>query len=169
MRAKEQAEAKREAEQKARREAEQKAQREAQEKARREQDEKQREAYLERLRAKAGTPGDVARAGAASGVEAGGGGGGTDAGYVARLSSLIRSNTIYQVPADLTGNPKAVFLVSVAPDCSITSVKLRRSSGVPSWDEAAERGIRRSDPLPRQRDGTCPSQLEIDRGPRDDR
>ena len=48
-------------------------------------------------------------------------------------------------------------------------MQLRRSSGIPAWDAAAERGIERSDPLPRQADGSCPSELEILRGPKDDR
>ena len=160
--------AKREAEAKAKREAEAQAKREAEEKARREAQEKARQAYLDRLRASAGTPTEGAASGGASGAPGAAGGAGTDSGYVARLSALIRSNTVYQVPADLAGNPKAVFLVKVAPDCRIVSVKLRRSSGVAAWDEAAERGIQRSSPLPRQRDGSCPPELEIARGPKDD-
>jgi colicin import membrane protein len=161
--------ARREAEEKARREAEEKkraaaeeARREAQEKARAEKEEKQRQAHVERLRASAGTP----AAGAPGAV--GSAGGGTDTGYVARLSALIRSNTTYQAPADLAGNPKAIFVVTVSPDCAILSVKLRRSSGIAAWDEAAGRGIQRSSPLPRQRDGSCPPELEIARGPKDD-
>ena len=110
-----------------------------------------------------------ASAGGASGATAGGASGGADGGYVAKLSSLLRSNTVYQAPANLEGNPKAVFVVSVLPDCTIASIKLKRSSGVPAWDQAAERGIERSSPLPRMPDGKCPSDLEISRGPRDER
>ncbi len=120
------------------------------------------------MREKAGSTGDVARLGTGT-AAAGGGGGGIDAGYASRLSALIRSNTIYAIPQDLAGNPKAVFVVAVSPECRIVSVKLRRSSGIAAWDQAAERGIERSDPLPRQRDGTCPPEIEITRGPRDDR
>ncbi|MCL4701710.1 MAG: cell envelope integrity protein TolA, partial [Burkholderiaceae bacterium] len=163
------AKAKREAEEKARREAAEKEKREAQEKARREQDEKQRQAYLERLRASAGTPAAGATGGNTSGAAGTAGGAGTDSGYIARLSAAIRANTVYQIPAELAGNPKALFLVKVAPDCTIVSVKLRRSSGIAAWDEAAERGIQRSSPLPRQSDGRCPPELEIARGPKDDR
>ncbi|MCZ7561339.1 MAG: TonB C-terminal domain-containing protein [Burkholderiaceae bacterium] len=121
------------------------------------------------MRASAGTPAAGAASGGTSGAPGAAGGAGTDTGYVARLSALIRSNTVYQIPADLAGNPKAVFLVKVAPDCTIASVKLRRSSGIAARDEAAERGIERSSPLPRQRDGSCPPELEIARGPKDDR
>ena len=67
----------------------------------------------------------------------------------------------------LTGNPKAEFAVRLNADCTVASVTLRQSSGHPDWDAAAERGIQRASPLPRQADGTCPSSLVILRGPRD--
>src|SRR5690606_25422326 len=107
---------------------------------------------LNSLMAKAGG----ANGGTASGSTAGtgAGGGGADAGYIAKLSSMLRTNTTYQAPADLQGNPKAVFVVTVGADCSILSVKLRRSSGLPAWDAAAQRGIERTSPLPKQADGS---------------
>ena len=119
--------------------------------------------------AKAGGASNGARAGSGDVAGPGGGGGGPDAGYIAKLSSLLRLNTIYQVPGDLQGNPKASFVVTVGADCTITSVTLRRSSGVAAWDAAAQRGIERTSPLPRQADGSCPKELEIVRGPRDER
>jgi colicin import membrane protein len=96
-------------------------------------------------------------------------GGRIDAGYGARVGAAIRQNTTYQVPGDLPGNPKAVFLVQLRPDCSLVSVRLRKSSGVPAWDQAAERGIERTDPFPRPADGSCQPEIEISRGPRDER
>ncbi len=117
--------------------------------------------------AKAGSANGGSASGSAAG--AGAGGGGNDAGYIAKLSSMLRSNTTYQIPGDLQGNPKAVFVVTVGADCKILAVKLRRSSGVPAWDAAAQRGIERTSPLPAQADGTCPRELEIARGPRDER
>ena len=131
---------------------------------------------LERLMAQAGTTGaspsaSRGAAGAAadsvgSGGGRGGGSGGLDGGYIAQVRSLIRSRTRY-VGSD-EGNPRAVFGVQVLPDCSIASVRLKRSSGVPAWDQAAERAIEAASPLPRQRDGSCPTELaEISHGPRD--
>jgi colicin import membrane protein len=117
----------------------------------------------------AGERGGQTGPGAARGATAGGASGAVDGGYVAKLSSLLRSNTVYQVPPQLQGNPKAIFAVKVLPDCSIASIQLKRSSGVPAWDQAAERGIARSSPLPRMPDGDCPRDLEISRGPRDER
>ncbi|MEK9775403.1 MAG: energy transducer TonB [Quisquiliibacterium sp.] len=106
---------------------------------------------------------------AASGATSGGSRGGNEGDYVAKISSMLIANTTYQVPADLKGNPKAVFVVNLMPDCSIAATRLKRSSGVPAWDQAAERGIKRSDPFPRRPDGSCPRELEISRGPRDER
>ena len=135
-------------------------------------DEKSREDYLKRLVDSAGKPSDSAKpssnqAGQTVGASSGGASGGADGGYAARIASALRSNTAYQVPADLPGNPKAVFLLILAPDCSIVSVKLRKSSGTPNWDDAAERGISRTDPFPKPREGPCQREIEITRGPRD--
>ncbi len=157
----------------ARKEAAAKARKEAQEKARQEAEEKaalaaeeQRNTYLKGLMDKAS--GSAAGGGAASASgTTGAGGGGADSSYRSLLSSRIRAGTTFSIPAELSGNPKAVFVVTVMPDCTIAAIKLRKSSGVPSWDQAAERGIQRASPLPRMRDGTCPPELEITRGPRD--
>jgi len=134
--------------------------------------EKRRDDYVKRLMSQAGTSGDRSGSGAAggpAGAATGGVSGAAEGDYVAKLSSAIRANTVYQMPADLQGNPKAIFQVTVLPDCTIASVKLKRSSGVAAWDQAAERGIQRTDPLPRLPNGTCPRELEISRGPRDER
>ncbi len=162
------AEEKRTKEEQARKEVERKA---ADEKRRAEQARREAEAAdqrraedIRRLQSQAGTsgtPSDQAVRGAATGR--------LDAGYAARVGAAIRSNTTYQVPGDLEGNPKAVFLVALRPDCSVASVRLRKSSGVPAWDQAAERGIQRTDPFPRPPDGTCQGEIEIVRGPRDER
>lgn len=109
----------------------------------------------------AGMPGDQAVRGAATGR--------IDAGYGARVAAAIRANTIYRMPLDLEGNPKAVFLVQLRPDCSVASVRLRRSSGVPTWDQAAERGIQATDPFPKPADSRCQGEVEIASGPRDER
>ncbi|MEI7447931.1 MAG: energy transducer TonB, partial [Burkholderiales bacterium] len=119
---------------------------------------------IRRLQSQAGTqgiPSDQAVRGAATGR--------VDAGYGARVGAAIRSNTTFQIPAELDGNPKAVFLVQLRPDCALIGVRLRKSSGVSAWDQAAERGIQRTDPFPRPAEGACPGELEISRGPRDER
>ena len=119
---------------------------------------------IRRLQSQAGTagmPSEQAVRGAATGR--------IDAGYGARVAAAIRANTTYRIPPDLEGNPKAVFLVQLQPDCGVASVRLRRSSGVPAWDQAAERGIQATDPFPKPADGRCQGELEIASGPRDER
>ncbi|MFN9771954.1 MAG: cell envelope integrity protein TolA [Burkholderiales bacterium] len=162
------AEEKRAKDEQARKEADKKA---ADEKRRAEQARRDAEAAeqrraddIRRLQSQAGTsgtPSDQAVRGAATGR--------VDAGYGARVAAAIRSNTTYQAPGDLDGNPKAVFLVTLRPDCSLAAVRLRRSSGVSAWDQAAERGIQRTDPFPKPAEGTCQGELEIVRGPRDEK
>ena len=49
----------------------------------------------------------------------------------------------------MPGNPEAVFDVSLLPTGEVLDVKLRRSSGVRAYDDAVERAIRKSTPLPR--------------------
>ncbi|MFM1987563.1 MAG: IgA-specific serine endopeptidase autotransporter precursor, partial [Pseudomonadota bacterium] len=126
--------------------------------------EQRRAEDIRRLQNQAGTqgvPSEQAVRGAAAGR--------VDAGYGARVGAAIRSNTTFQIPADLDGNPKAVFLVQLRGDCSVAAVRLRKPSGVAAWDQAAERGIQRTDPFPRPAEGNCPAELEISRGPRDER
>jgi colicin import membrane protein len=96
-------------------------------------------------------------------------GGRLDAGYAGKVATAIRSNTTFQISSDVDGNPRAIFLVQLRPDCTLISVKLRKSSGLPAWDQAAERGIERTDPFPRPSAGACQPEIEITRGPRDER
>ena len=77
-----------------------------------------------------------------------------DAGYVGKLTALIKSNTTFAGSTDVPGNPKAVFKVELLPTGEILSVRLTKSSGVPQFDDAVERGINKSSPLPKKKDGT---------------
>ena len=78
----------------------------------------------------------------------------SDPGYVAKLTALIKSNTSFTGSTDVPGNPKAVFKVETLPTGEILSVRLTKSSGVPQFDDAVERGINKSSPLPKKKDGT---------------
>ena len=129
--------------------------------------ERSRADHVKRLLEQAGGERTTGKAGAAVGAEAGGVSGAALGIWGGKVSSHIRANTIFQIPPDLRGNPKAEFSVSVLPDGTIANLKLIRSSGVPSWDQAAERAIRRSDPLPRPPVG-APRDISIVQGPRDE-
>lgn len=87
--------------------------------------------------------------------------------YTGRVRAAIRPNVTYPDVDSVLGNPSAEFDVSLAPDGTIIGVKLRKSSGVSGWDDAAERALRKTDKLPRDTDGRTPSSLVIDLRPKD--
>jgi colicin import membrane protein len=70
-----------------------------------------------------------------------------DAGYVDRIRSKIKSNVV--LPSDIKGNPEAIFDVIQLPSGDVFSVKLIKSSGHKLYDEAVERAILKSSPLPK--------------------
>jgi colicin import membrane protein len=70
-----------------------------------------------------------------------------------QITAKIRSNIV--LPPDLAGNPQAEFDVALLPTGEVLSVKLARSSGNRALDDAWERAILKSSPLPR------PSKPEI--------
>jgi len=75
------------------------------------------------------------------------------AGYVDKIRAKIQGNVI--LPPTLAGNPEAEFFVQQLPTGEILSVKLTRSSGNKALDDAWERAILKSSPLP------LPEQREI--------
>jgi colicin import membrane protein len=72
--------------------------------------------------------------------------------WIDRIRAKIKPNIVL---LDLPGNPEAVFDVELLPTGEVLSVKLRKSSGVKVWDEAVERAILKSSPLP------LPEQQEV--------
>ncbi|HTQ73867.1 MAG TPA: TonB C-terminal domain-containing protein [Burkholderiales bacterium] len=70
-----------------------------------------------------------------------------DAAYVDRIRSKIKSNVV--LPSDIKGNPEAIFDVIQLPTGEVFSVKLIKSSGYQPYDDAVERAILKSSPLPK--------------------
>ena len=70
-----------------------------------------------------------------------------DADYVRRIQAKVRGNLT--LPPDLMGNPEAIFDVVQLPTGEIIDVQLVKSSGVRAYDEAVQRAILKSSPLPR--------------------
>jgi TonB family protein len=66
--------------------------------------------------------------------------------YQNAIRTKVRGNLLR--PPGLTGNPEAVFEVDQLPSGEVLAIRLKRSSGVPALDDAIERAIRRSSPLP---------------------
>jgi len=63
-----------------------------------------------------------------------------------RIQSKIQSYV--RLPHRLTGNPEAVFQVTLLPNGEVARVILVKSSGQPAYDSEVERAILKASPLP---------------------
>lgn len=90
-----------------------------------------------------------------------------DAGYAAKVAGKIRSNTVFNVPEDLAGNPAAEFSVDLLPDGSVRSIRKVKSSSVPGFDDAVKRAIEKSQPFPADKTGRVPSGFTVSHKPKD--
>ena len=70
-----------------------------------------------------------------------------DAGYADKIRSKIKANIV--LPSELKGNPEVIFDVVQLPTGDVLSARLVRSSGHKLYDEAVERAILNSAPLPK--------------------
>ena len=66
--------------------------------------------------------------------------------YIAKIRAKIRGQII--LPGEIAGNPEAQLEVVQLPTGEIIDVRLRQSSGNRAYDDAVERAIRKSSPLP---------------------
>jgi len=64
-----------------------------------------------------------------------------------KIAASIRGWIV--LPPDLTGNPEAVFEVTLLPTGEVLTVRRRKSSGHAGYDAAVERAILKSSPLPK--------------------
>ncbi|HBI70527.1 MAG TPA: cell envelope integrity protein TolA [Massilia sp.] len=104
---------------------------------------KLRDLELKRIAGAAGTSGNAQKSSAPK----------LDSGYQAAIAAKVKSNTVYP-GGDEPGNPTVEFRIEQLPTGEILSVRKTKSSGVPAFDEAVERGINKSSPLPKKKDGT---------------
>ncbi|HET7363728.1 MAG TPA: energy transducer TonB [Burkholderiales bacterium] len=63
-----------------------------------------------------------------------------------KIRAKIRGNII--LPQDIPGNPEAIFDVTILPTGEVLTVRKRKSSGHAGYDDAVERAIMKSSPLP---------------------
>ena len=84
-----------------------------------------------------------------------------DAGYQGAIAAKIKSNANYAGNTDVPGNPTVSFKVEQLPTGEVVSVKLVKSSGIPEFDDAVERSINKSSPLPKKKDGTVERSLSV--------
>jgi colicin import membrane protein len=112
---------------------------------------KLREAEMSRLTSQAGGTGTAAHSTAPR----------IDAGYAAAISSKIKSATRYAGDKDVPGNPRVEFKIEQLPTGEIISVRKIKPSGIPAFDDAVERAINKSSPLPKKKDGTVDRSIEV--------
>ena len=78
--------------------------------------------------------------------------------YGGRIRGRIKPNITFD-PSSVVGNPAAEVEVRCAPDGTIVSSKLVKSSGSPAWDNAVLKAITKTEILPRDTDGRVHSPL----------
>ncbi len=78
--------------------------------------------------------------------------------YGGRIRARIKPNITFD-PSSVSGNPAAEVEVRCAPDGTIVSKKLVKSSGNSAWDNAVLKAIDKTEILPRDTDGRVHSPL----------
>lgn len=123
------------------------------EKAAAEREAKQREENLKRIQGLAGATGAPQSTGTAQRDA------GPSANYAGRIVARVRPNIVLteSVPATL----RAEVEVRSAPDGTILSRRLVKSSGNATWDDAVLRAIDRTETLPKDDNGRVPSAIVI--------
>ena len=85
--------------------------------------------------------------------------------YGGRIRARVRPNIVFTDP--VSGNAVTEVEVRMAPDGTITSRKITKSSGLKAWDDAVLRALDRTEVLPRDVDGRVHSPLLMEFRPRD--
>jgi colicin import membrane protein len=122
--------------------------------------EKQRKANLERM-----TRGLTGSAGGSNDTGSQARASGPSASYAGRIVARVRPNIVFTDA--ISGNAEADVEVRAAPDGTILSRRLVKSSGVKAWDEAVLKAIDKTETLPRDVDGRVPPSLVIVFRPKD--
>ena len=119
----------------------------------------QREANLRRIAGMAGATGSDTATGTAQRSA------GPSASYAGKVAAKVKPNIVF--PDEIAGNPMADVEVRAAPDGTILSARLLKSSGIRAWDEAVLKAIAKTEKLPQDTDGRVPSTLIIGFRPKD--
>lgn len=89
-----------------------------------------------------------------------------DGGYIQKVAAKIKSNTSFNVPASLEGNPPVIYDVELLPDGTLRNIRKRKSSGIDGFDDAVRRAIEKSAPYPKDRSGRVPSGFTLTHKPK---
>ena len=85
--------------------------------------------------------------------------------WIGKVSAKVRSNVF--LPPDIKGNPEAIFDVTQLPSGEVLTVMVRKSSGNPALDQAIERAILKSSPLPKPDKESPPRSFQLKYRPLD--
>lgn len=156
------AEAQRKREEQARAAAEAKRRQEQQQRQQQQEEQRlaqMREENLRRIQGMAGATGGPTAQGTAQRAA------GPSDSYAGRVRARVKPNIVFT--DDVPGNPSAEVRVRLSPDGTIVDIKLLKSSGVKSWDDAVQRALQRTEVLPRDVDGRVPGTMDLVFRPRD--
>lgn len=85
-----------------------------------------------------------------------------DPSYAARIAAKVRSNTVFNATDNSSGNPTVEYRIELIPDGSLRGpIRKLKSSGVPGFDEAVEKGIEKSVPFPKDKSGNPPDSIVL--------
>jgi len=90
---------------------------------------------------------------------------GPSANYAGKVKAKVLPNVVFT--DDIVGNPKADVVVTSAPDGTIISRRLSKSSGNKAWDDAVLKAIDRTGTMPHDVDGSVPTPMILEFRPRD--
>lgn len=118
--------------------------------------------YMKSLQAQAAGTGPATSTGTAAVTS------GPSGAYAARLATLVRQNVIFPQIDQIQGDPKVIITVTLDPNSGeVLGATIKRSSGVPNWDQAVLRAIQRVGRFPADENGRWYTPMEIKAGPRD--
>jgi len=69
--------------------------------------------------------------------------------WMSKIQDRVRSRITKQIADAVTGNPEALFMVTLLPNCEVLKISMLKSSGNRAYDEEVERAILRASPLPK--------------------
>ncbi len=144
-------------------EKEEEDKRKAKEKQEAKEAEARHQAAVKRLQSMAGSVGTPVDTGVAAKPS------GPSASYIGRLSAKVKPNITFPdtLLQTVVGNPPADVEVTCNPSGKIEDVSLVKSSGNKAWDDAVINGLRKTEILPRDVDGSVPTRLVFSFRPRD--
>ncbi len=81
--------------------------------------------------------------------------------YAAKVRACIQPRVAYSKPPRNGSNPTVQYRVDLSPSGMVESAEVKRSSGIPEFDQAVMKGIRGCSPFPLPPNGRYPSYMDV--------